>query len=79
MIPSLRQLREGRAHDATGDFAVPGDDGSPLVDWDLDGMEILCSALAAQFALTGSSQVADPFGFAIRRYQITASVDLDGE
>ena len=36
MIPGIRQLREHRAHDATGSFAIPGDDGSPLVDWDPD-------------------------------------------
>ncbi len=36
MIPGIRRLREHRAHDATGGFAIPGDDRSPLVDWDPD-------------------------------------------
>ena len=62
MIPSVRQPCEARAYDATGNFAVPGDDGTPLVDWDLDGIEDLGPALAAQFALTGSAEIADPFG-----------------
>ena len=39
MIPGIRQFREERVHGATGDFAVPGDDGSPLADGDLDGVE----------------------------------------
>ena len=58
MIPGVRQLREARAHDATGDFAVPGDNGSQRVDWDLDGVEGFGSALAAQFAPTGSSKAS---------------------
>ena len=78
MIPGVGQLREARAHDATGNFAVPGDDGTPLVDWDLDGVEGLGPALAAQFALTGSSEIADPVGLAVRRDQITATADFDG-
>ena len=48
MIPGIRQFREERVHGATGDFAVPGDDGSPLADGDLDGVEYLALALAAQ-------------------------------
>jgi len=70
MIPGVGQLCEARAHDATGNFAVPGDDGAPLVDWDLDRVEGLGPALAAQFALTGSSEIADPVGLAVRRHQI---------
>lgn len=41
-------------------------------------MEGLGSALAAQFAPTGSAKVADPFGLAIRRYEIMAPADFDG-
>jgi hypothetical protein len=78
MIPGVRHLREACAHDATGDFAVSGDNGSPLVDWDLDGVEGLGSAFVAQFAPTGSSKVADPFGLAIGRYQIASPADFDG-
>jgi hypothetical protein len=78
MIPSVRQLREAGAHDATGNFAVPSDDGAPLAGWDLDGVEGLGPALAAQFALTGSSEIADPFGLAERRHQIAATADFDG-
>jgi hypothetical protein len=78
MIPNVRQLCEARAHDATGNFAVPSDDGAPLVDCDLDGVEGLGPALAAQFALTGSSEIADPFGLAERRHQIAATGDFDG-
>ena len=66
MIPGVGQLREARAHDATGNFAVPGDDGTPLADWDLNDVEGLGPALAAQFALTGSSEIAtqsdSPYG-----------------
>jgi hypothetical protein len=72
MISGIRQLREHRAHDATGGFAIPGYDGSPLVDWDLDGVEGLGPALAAQFALAGSPEIADPVGSSIRQYQMTA-------
>jgi len=78
MIPGVGQLREARAHDATSDFSVPGDNGSPLVDRDLDRVEGFSSTLAAQLAPTGGSKIADPFGLAIRRYQITAPGDLDG-
>ena len=78
MIPSVRQPCEARAYDATGNFAVPGDDGTPLVDWDLDGIEDLGPALAAQFALTGSAEIADPFGLAVRRHQIVGTTNFDG-
>ena len=57
MIPGVRHLREACAHDATGDFAVPGDNGSPLVDWDLDGVEGIGSAFVAQFAPTATDQM----------------------
>ena len=60
MIPDVRQLGEDRAHDAAGDFAIPGDDRSPLAGWDLDGAEDLGAAPAAQFALPGGPQIADP-------------------
>src|SRR5665213_2627185 len=79
MIPSIRQLREARAHDTTSDFAIPADDGSPLIDWDLDGVEGFSSALAAQFALTGSTEITDPFRLAIGRNQIAAPVELNGD
>ena len=46
MIPSIRQLREARANDTTSDFAIPADDGSPLIDWDLDGVEGLSGTVA---------------------------------
>ena len=72
MIPGIRQLGEVRVHGAAGDLAVPGNDGSPLADGDLDGVECLTAALATQFALTGSPEIADPVRFAIGRDQITA-------
>jgi len=52
VIPGIRQLREERVRHATGDFAVPGDDGSPLADWDLDGVEYLAPPLRLKFALS---------------------------
>ena len=79
MIPGIRQLREHRAYDTTGGFAIPGDDRSPLVDWDLDGVEGLGPALATQFALAGGPEIADPVGSSIGRYQMTARADLDGD
>ena len=36
MIPGISSFAKTGAHDATGGFAIPGDDGSPLVDWDPD-------------------------------------------
>jgi hypothetical protein len=62
MIPSLGQLCEVRADVPRSDLAVSGDDGFPLADWDFDSMEDLGSALAAEFALLGSSEIADPLG-----------------
>ena len=75
--PGHQQLREHRAYDATSGFAIPGDDGSPLVDWDLDGVEGLGPALAAQFALAGGPEIAASVGFSVGRYQMTARADLD--
>jgi len=60
MIPGLRRLGEGRAHGAPAAWRRPGDDRFPLAGWDLDGVEGLGAAPAAQFALAGGSQVADP-------------------
>ena len=42
------------------------------MDWDLDGVEGLGPALAAQLALAGGAEIADPFGSSIGRYQMTA-------
>ena len=78
MILGVGQLREARAHKAPGDLAVPGDDVTPLVDWDLGGMDDLGLPLAAQLARAGSSEIADPVGLAIRGNQIAAPADLDG-
>ena len=79
MIPCIRQLREARAHDTTSNFSVAADDGPSLIDWDLDGVEGLSLALAAQFALTGSTEIANPIRLAIGRNQITAPAEFDGD
>jgi len=43
MILGVGQFREARAYMAPGDLAVPGDDGPPLVDWDLGGVDVVAS------------------------------------
>ena len=77
--PGPQAAGEDPAHDATGGFAIPGDDRSPLAGWHLHGVEGLGAALAAQFALAGRPEIADPVRFPIRRYRITAPADLDGD
>jgi hypothetical protein len=78
MIPGIRQLREHRAYDATGGFAIQGD-GSPLVDWALDGVEGSVRPLRLSWPLPGGPEIADPVGSSIGRYQMTAPADLDGD
>jgi len=77
MIPSVRQLCEARAYDATGNLAVPGEDGARWPTGTSMASKALGPAFAAQFALTGGSEIAGPFGLAVRRHQITATAHFD--
>jgi hypothetical protein len=63
---------------APGNLAVPGDDVPPFLDRDLPCVEDLGVLLAAQLALAGSSEIADPVGLVMRRNQVAALADLDG-
>ena len=77
MIPGVGQLRKARADKTPGNLAVSDDDGSPLVDWDLGGLEDLGLPLATQLACAGSSEIADPVRLTIRGHQIAALADCD--
>ena len=79
VIFGVGQLREVRPYVAPGDLAVLGDDVPSFVDWDLARVEDLGLPLAAQLALAGGSEIADPVGLAIWGNQIAAVADLDDE
>jgi hypothetical protein len=77
MIPGVKQLREARAYESSRRRRGTGDDYSPLVDWDLGGLEDLGLPFAAQLAGAGSSIVADPVRFTVRGNQVAALADVD--
>jgi hypothetical protein len=60
-----------------GDLAVAGDDGPPLVDWNLGSLKNLVLPLAAQPACASGSEVTDPVRFTVWGNQIAALVDVD--